>query len=73
MRVDMSVGTRGSFSLSLSLFLLLCSWCAVLVVRFSFYACLCSLCDCDYVLLYYFDLVIRSAGSQKFFFGHVLV
>lgn len=28
-----------------------------------------SLCDCDYVLLYYFDLVIRSAGSQNIFFG----
>lgn len=28
-----------------------------------------SLCDCDYVLLYYCDLVIRSAGSQNIFFG----
>lgn len=27
-----------------------------------------SLCDCDYVLLYYFDLVIRSAGSQNTIF-----
>lgn len=26
----------------------------------------CAHCDCDYVLLYYFDLVIRSAGSQNF-------
>lgn len=39
----------------------------------ALYAYLCSLCDCDYVLLYYFDLVIRSAGSQKIYFWYICV
>lgn len=30
------------------------------------------MCDCDYVLLYYFDLVIRSAGSEHIFFGDMV-